>query len=190
MEVKINREIQEYQENIFFGLNLRQLVFSALAIAAAVAIYFGLRNVLGTETVSWLCVVGALPFGAMGFVKYNGMSAEEFIENEKTLFDMRPGIVVLNHDDTNYDKFAEFRGSLQTLDYGQTGKDVRVLSSKLYPKGTEATLSVRSDIMNVATFIPGETAVSYMACATAIAVAMGVSANYIVDGLANYQPEE
>ena len=118
------------------------------------------------------------------------MSAEEFIENEKTLFDMRPGIVVLNHDDTNYDKFAEFRGSLQTLDYGQTGTDVRVLSSKLYPKGTEATLSVRSDIMNVATFIPGETAVSYMACATAIAVAMGVSANYIVDGLANYQPEE
>lgn len=79
MEVKINREIQEYQENIFFGLNLRQLVFSALAIAAAVAIYFGLRNVLGTETVSWLCVVGALPFGAMGFMKYNGMSAEEFI---------------------------------------------------------------------------------------------------------------
>ena len=79
MEVKINREIQEYQENIFFGLNLRQLVFSALAIAAAVAIYFGLRNVLGTETVSWLCVVGALPFGAMGFVKYNGMTAEKFI---------------------------------------------------------------------------------------------------------------
>lgn len=79
MEVKINREIQEYQENIFFGLNLRQLIFSILAIASAVAIYFGLRNVLGTETVSWLCVIGALPFGAMGFIKYNGMSAEEFV---------------------------------------------------------------------------------------------------------------
>lgn len=78
MEVKINREIQEYQESIFFGLNLRQLIFSILAIAAAVAIYFGLRNVRGTETVSWLCVVGALPFGAMGFLKYNGMSAEQF----------------------------------------------------------------------------------------------------------------
>ena len=79
MEVKINREIQEYQENIFFGLNLRQLIFSILAIGAAVAIYFGLRDVLGTETVSWLCVIGALPFGAMGFIKYNGMSAEQFI---------------------------------------------------------------------------------------------------------------
>ncbi len=78
MEVKINREIQEYQENIFFGLNLRQLVFSFLAIAAAVAVYFGLRNVLGTETVSWLCVIAALPFAAMGFIKYHGMTAEQF----------------------------------------------------------------------------------------------------------------
>ena len=79
MEVKINREIQEYQEHIFFGLNLRQLVCSILAIAAAVAVYFGLRGVLGTETVSWLCVIAALPFAAMGFIKYNGMSAEQFI---------------------------------------------------------------------------------------------------------------
>lgn len=43
MEVKINREIRNYQESIFFGLNLRQLVFSVLAIG----IYFGLNNILG-----------------------------------------------------------------------------------------------------------------------------------------------
>lgn len=43
MEVKINREIWDYQESIFFGLNLRQLVFSVLAIG----IYFGLNNILG-----------------------------------------------------------------------------------------------------------------------------------------------
>jgi len=79
MEVKINREIRDYQEAIFFGLNLRQLVFSLLAIAVAVGLYFGLRDAIGTETVSWLCILGAVPFGAMGFVKYNGMSAEQFI---------------------------------------------------------------------------------------------------------------
>ena len=67
--------------SIFFGLNLRQLVFAALAIIVTVGIYFGLRNVnvLGTETVSWLCILGAFPFGALGFVKYNGMTAEQFI---------------------------------------------------------------------------------------------------------------
>lgn len=117
------------------------------------------------------------------------MTAEDFIENEKTLFDMKPEIVILNHDDANYDKFSEFKGRMQTLDYGQTGKDVRVLNSKLYPKGTEATLSVQSELMNVATFIPGETAVSYMACAVAIAKALGVSAQYMVDGIAEWDPE-
>ena len=79
MEVKINREIREYQENVFFGLNLRQLIFSVLAIAVAVGIYFGLRNALGTETVSWLCILGAAPFAALGFVTYNGMTAWQFL---------------------------------------------------------------------------------------------------------------
>lgn len=34
---------------------------------------------LGTETVSWVCILGAAPFAAIGFVKYNGMTAEKFV---------------------------------------------------------------------------------------------------------------
>ena len=117
------------------------------------------------------------------------MTADEFIESEKTLFDMNPEVVVLNHDDVNYEKFADFQGKVQTLSYGQTGRDVKVLNSKLYPKGTEATLSLKTEILPVATFVPGETAVSYMACAAAIASAMNVSLEKIADGLAEYQPE-
>lgn len=79
MEVRINREVRDYQEAIFFGLNLRQLIFSVLAVGIAIAIYFGLKDILGTEMVSWLCILGALPFGATGFIKYNGMTAEKFI---------------------------------------------------------------------------------------------------------------
>lgn len=79
MEVKINREIREYTESIFFGLSLRQFIFSIVACGMAVGIYFGLRNHFGTETVSWMCIVGAAPFAAIGFIKYHGMSAEEFV---------------------------------------------------------------------------------------------------------------
>ena len=79
MEVKINREIREYTESMFFGLSLRQFIFSILACAVAVGIYFGLRNYVGTETVSWMCIVGAAPFAAVGFLKYHGMTAEQFI---------------------------------------------------------------------------------------------------------------
>ncbi|MDL2300135.1 PrgI family protein [Clostridiaceae bacterium OttesenSCG-928-D20] len=79
MEVKINREIRDYTESMFFGLSLRQFVFSLAALAVAVGLYFLLRSHLGTETVSWMCMLGAAPFAAMGFIKYNGMTAERFL---------------------------------------------------------------------------------------------------------------
>ena len=79
MEVKINREIRDYTESMFFGLSLRQFVFALAAVLVAVGIYFFLKPYLGTETVSWLCIVGAAPFAALGFIKYNGMTAERFI---------------------------------------------------------------------------------------------------------------
>ena len=79
MEVRINREIREYTESMFFGLTLRQFIFSVLACAIAVLIYFTFKPVLGLETVSWICIVAAAPFAAIGFLKYNGMTAEKFI---------------------------------------------------------------------------------------------------------------
>ncbi len=79
MEVKINREIRDYTESMFFGLSLRQFVFSVLAILVAVGSYFLLKPYLGTETVSWVCILGAAPFAALGFIRYNGMTAERFL---------------------------------------------------------------------------------------------------------------
>lgn len=79
MEVKINREIRNYQESMFFGLSLRQFIFSVCACGVAVGIYFLLKPVVGTETVSWMCILGAAPFAALGFIKYNGMTAEKFV---------------------------------------------------------------------------------------------------------------
>ena len=79
MEIKINREIRNYTESIFFGLSLRQFVFSLAAVLVAVGIYFLFKQYLGTETVSWLCIIGAAPFAALGFIKYNGMTAERFV---------------------------------------------------------------------------------------------------------------
>lgn len=116
------------------------------------------------------------------------MEPEEFLESEKTLFAMKPEVVVLNSDDANYDTFAEFKGTKETIRFGQSTADVKILNSKLYPKGTEATLSIKSDIITVATFVVGETAVSYMACAAAIAKGLGIRNSDIVDGIAAYEP--
>lgn len=79
MEVKINKEIRNYTESMFFGLSLRQFIFSVLACGVAVGLYFLLRPRFGTETLSWVCILGAFPFAAMGFIKYNGMTAKQFV---------------------------------------------------------------------------------------------------------------
>lgn len=117
------------------------------------------------------------------------MEPEEYLDNEKTLFDMKPAIVVLNHDDLNYDTFANFEGELKTVTFGQSSADVKILNSKLYNKGTEATLSINSEIVTVATFLTGETAVPYMACAAAIAYGLELENEQIIDGIAEYDPE-
>ena len=79
MEVKINREIRDYTESMFFGLNMRQFIFSLLAVAVAVVIYFMLRSHFGIGTLSWMCVLGAAPFAGAGFIKYHGMNSEQLV---------------------------------------------------------------------------------------------------------------
>lgn len=79
MEVKINREIRNYTESIFFGLSLRQFIFSVLACIVAVLLYFLFRQRVGMEATSWICILGAAPFAALGFITYNGMTIEKFL---------------------------------------------------------------------------------------------------------------
>ena len=78
MEVKIPKEIRDYQESIFLGLSARQFIFSCAAVVVAVGMYFVFRKPLGTEVVSWLCILCAAPFAAIGFFRYNGMPFEKF----------------------------------------------------------------------------------------------------------------
>lgn len=78
MEVKINREIRNYTESLFFGLSIRQFFFSCLGCLGAVISYFMFKNSLGLEITSWICMLVAAPFIAIGFIKYNGMPMEKF----------------------------------------------------------------------------------------------------------------
>ena len=79
MQIKINKEVKDYTESIFFGMSMRQCVFSALACIVAIGIYFLTIDKLGIETTSWLCILGAAPFAGLGFITYQSMNAEEIV---------------------------------------------------------------------------------------------------------------
>ncbi len=79
MQIKTNREVRDYKEEVYFGMNLRQLAFSALAGGAALCVYFLCSRRMPMEAGSWLCVAAAVPFGAFGFVRWHGMNFEKII---------------------------------------------------------------------------------------------------------------
>ena len=79
IEVRINKEVRDYQESVFFGLSLRQLIFALLAVLVAVGVYFGLRNIVGRGDIGWMCILAAFPFALGGFFTYNGMTFEKFL---------------------------------------------------------------------------------------------------------------
>ena len=107
MEVRINREIRDYTESMFFGLSLRQFFFSVLACGVAAGIYLGLNPIIGTETTSWLCIVAAFPFAVMGFLKYNGMTAEKFIAAWFKSTFMIPKVLLFGNTNYYYSMLAD-----------------------------------------------------------------------------------
>ena len=114
----------------------------------------------------------------------------DFLDSESTLFKMSPKNIVLNHDDLYYSDFKNFSGTSETFTYGKDREStLHIDSFKLYKKGTEARLSLGSSFFTVASFLTGEPAISHMACATAIATALHISTDAIIEGIANYDPE-
>lgn len=79
MQLKINKEIRDFKESIFFGLSMRQFIFSAFACGIAIFLYFTFIDELGMELTSWVCMIGALPFAAIGFITIQGMTFERFL---------------------------------------------------------------------------------------------------------------
>ena len=79
MEIKVNKEVSDYTESIFLGLSFRQFLFSIMACVVAVIIYLSCVDILGMETTSWLCMLGAAPFASLGFITFQKMNAEQIL---------------------------------------------------------------------------------------------------------------
>jgi len=78
IEVRIPKEITEYQEKLLFGLSIRQLICFAIAIILGVATYYFGSMFLGSDFASYLVIVEAIPVFAIGFVRKNGFTFEKY----------------------------------------------------------------------------------------------------------------
>ncbi len=130
MEVKINKDIREFTESIFFGLSMRQFIFSILACGVAVILYFAFKPFFGIETLSWMCILGATPFAVLGFIKYNGLTAEKFLV---VLFQylITPKHLCFEASNLYYEVYKEEIENIQFKDIRNTKKEKNLKKNKL-----------------------------------------------------------
>lgn len=80
IEIRIPKEIKEFKEKLFFGMTIRQLVATIVAIGINVPLYIKGKEYLGDDLTSWLVIIIAIPISLLGFFKYNQMPFERFIK--------------------------------------------------------------------------------------------------------------
>lgn len=80
IEVRIPKEITEYKEKIMFGMNIRQLVSSIIAILVGVGSYVLLKPFWGQEITSYVVILEVIPVFAVGFIRLQNMPFEKYIK--------------------------------------------------------------------------------------------------------------
>ncbi len=101
LQISVPKEIKEYKQVVAFGLTLKQLLWCGAGVLTGVGVFFLVKDRMALDIVAIICMLSAMPFALMGFVKFNGMDAWElFVQWFKVTFLMRP----LKYETTNYYK--------------------------------------------------------------------------------------
>lgn len=79
VEVRIPKEITEYQEKIMFGLSIRQLICTVIAIVISVPSYIILMNKIGQELTGYIVIIEVAPLIAIGYLKPKGLKFEKVL---------------------------------------------------------------------------------------------------------------
>lgn len=78
MQIKVNAEIRDIKNEVFFGLSMRQIIGSALCVLTAVITYPSAVKAGIGEDLSWaLALCACSPFAIFGFLRWHGMAAEQ-----------------------------------------------------------------------------------------------------------------
>jgi flagellar motor component MotA len=80
IEIKIPKEIRDYKEVIFAGMNLRQIISLVVVFAINVPLYIFSKPHIGDELASWLVIIVGVPTFLVGFIKFDGMPFEKYFQ--------------------------------------------------------------------------------------------------------------
>lgn len=79
MEMKTNKDVTEYEENVFIGMTMRQTVLGIAGVAIIAGAYFMTYNRMNSNMASWVAIGFGLPCFLFGFAKPHKMKLEKFL---------------------------------------------------------------------------------------------------------------
>ncbi|MCD7956775.1 MAG: PrgI family protein [Lachnospiraceae bacterium] len=87
MQIPVNKDINEYKDDFFKGMTLKQTVMCALTLGVGAGCYFLCNGMLGLpQTISlYLVFPAALPFAAAGFLKIDGLPPLEYLKRRRAV---------------------------------------------------------------------------------------------------------
>ncbi len=82
MQIPVNKDLDDYHEDFFKGMTLRQTTMAALTLVAGVGSFLLFHMVLGVpQTIAlYLVFPVALPFALIGFMKVDGRTPLEYLK--------------------------------------------------------------------------------------------------------------
>ncbi len=87
MMIQVNENIDEYREDFYKGLTLRQTLFSGGAVAAGAAVFLFLNIVIGLpQSIALYAALPAVfPIAAAGFLKIHGMTLAQYLKARRSV---------------------------------------------------------------------------------------------------------
>lgn len=79
IEVKIPKEIKEYQEKFVLGFPLRQSISILLSVGIGIFTFKMLENKISTDSITTIIALLIVPVILFGFIKYEDLHLEKYI---------------------------------------------------------------------------------------------------------------
>ena len=80
MDVKVPKDIKQYQEKVIFGMSWRQLICTGMALVIVLPLYYFMRKKgYSDDTIGWIVMGVSMPIFSIGWFTFHNMPVEKYV---------------------------------------------------------------------------------------------------------------
>lgn len=81
LEVKMNKEVRDVKENVFFGFSLKPLIILGIGIVINTILYFTVGQMIEESFRVVIIIIGICPFIFLAFYQKDGLTGWQYIKS-------------------------------------------------------------------------------------------------------------